>query len=35
MKYIRMSKEDNAYKMADNDYFKNDFKNEVKLKIVG
>lgn len=34
LKYIRMSKEDNAYKMAENDYFKNDFKTEVKLKIV-
>lgn len=33
LKYIRMSKEDNAYKMAENDYFKNDFKTEAKLKI--
>jgi hypothetical protein len=34
MKYIRVSKEDNAYKMAENDYFKNDFKKEGNLKIV-
>lgn len=32
MKYIRMSKEDNAYKMAESDYFKNDY--QPKLKIV-
>lgn len=34
MKYIRMSKEDNAYKMAESDYFKKDFPNKSKLKIV-
>jgi integrase len=34
MKYIRMSSEDNAYKMAESDYFKNDFKSDSKLKIV-
>jgi integrase len=31
MKYIRMSKEDNAYKMAENDYFKNDFQSTLKI----
>ena len=25
LKYIRMLEEDNAYKMADSDYFRNDF----------
>jgi integrase len=34
MKYIRMSKEDNAYKMAESDYFRKDFTKESKLKIV-
>lgn len=37
MKYIRMSEEDNAYKMAESDYFRNDFKEEnySTLKVVG
>ena len=35
MKYIKMTKEDNAIKMSESEYFKNDFKKEVKLKIVG
>lgn len=34
MKYIRMSEEDNAYKMAENDYFKKDFEIKPVLKIV-
>lgn len=35
LKYIRMSEEDNAYKMADSDYFRNDFKeNNGILKVV-
>ncbi len=33
MKYIRMSEEDNAYKMADNDYFKNDFIEKPVLRV--
>ena len=32
MKYIRMSSEDNAFKMAENDYFKNDFIEETVVK---
>ncbi len=35
LKYIKMTKEDNAYKMSESDYFKNDFKSQVKLRIVG
>ncbi len=33
LKYIRMSEEDNAYKMADNDYFKNDFIEKPVLRV--
>jgi len=32
LKYIRMSEEDNAYKMAENDYFKNDFVKSLDLE---
>jgi len=35
MKYIRMSEEDNAYKMAENDYFKNDYVEKPNLSVVG
>jgi hypothetical protein len=31
MKYIRMSSKDNAYKMAESDYFKNDFKPKLRV----
>lgn len=33
LKYIRMSEEDNAYKMADNDYFRNDFIDKPVLRV--
>lgn len=37
LKYIRMTEEDNAYKMAESDYFKKDFREDSGslLKIVG
>jgi hypothetical protein len=34
LKYIRMTTEDNVYKMAESDYFKNDVKHNENLKIV-